>query len=241
MTRDGKHLIVNADDFGQSPGINAGIATAHEEGIVTSASLMVRWPAASDAGRYASERPELGLGLHLDLGEWAFRDGEWIAIYEVVPLDDPDAVAAEVASQLEAFHQLVGRKPSHIDSHQHVHVREPVRAPTLDLARRLEVPVRSCTPGIEFCGDFYGQSEDGTPLPGVVSVGGLRRIVAGIGPGVTELSCHPGIAHDLDTMYREPRAREVSVLCHPDVLAEIRACGIELRSFSTLPVSRWRI
>jgi predicted glycoside hydrolase/deacetylase ChbG (UPF0249 family) len=44
-----KYLIVNADDFGQSAGINRGIIAAHEQGMVTSASLMVRWPAAHEA------------------------------------------------------------------------------------------------------------------------------------------------------------------------------------------------
>jgi len=50
-----KYLIVNADDFGQSTGINRGIIEAHERGVVTSASLMVRWPAAIDAAQYARE------------------------------------------------------------------------------------------------------------------------------------------------------------------------------------------
>ena len=44
-----KKLIVNADDFGQSPGINKGIIKAREKGIVTSASLLVRYPAAVEA------------------------------------------------------------------------------------------------------------------------------------------------------------------------------------------------
>jgi len=44
-----RYLIVNADDFGQSQGVNRGVIAAHEHGIVTSASLMVRWPAAIEA------------------------------------------------------------------------------------------------------------------------------------------------------------------------------------------------
>jgi chitin disaccharide deacetylase len=62
-----RSLIVNADDFGQSPGVNRGTIKTCEQGIVTSASLMVRGPAA--AGAYGQERPTLSLGLHLDLGE----------------------------------------------------------------------------------------------------------------------------------------------------------------------------
>ena len=50
---DTRRLIVNADDFGQSAGINEGIIRCHERGIVTSASLMVRWPHAAAAAEYA--------------------------------------------------------------------------------------------------------------------------------------------------------------------------------------------
>src|SRR3712207_7572277 len=83
MGTNKRYLIVNADDFGRSFGVNRGIIEAHENGIVTSASLMVRWPAAAAAAAYAKERPGLGLGLHLDLGEWAYKAGAWPAVYEV--------------------------------------------------------------------------------------------------------------------------------------------------------------
>ena len=79
-----RYLIVNADDFGQSAGINRGIVTAHEQEIVTSASLMVRWQAAARAAEYAREHPEFSVGLHVDLGEWAFRDGDWVALYDEI-------------------------------------------------------------------------------------------------------------------------------------------------------------
>ena len=70
-----RYLIVNADDFGQSHGVNRGIMQAHRRGIVTSASLMVRWLAASEAAAYAREHPSLSLGLHVDLGEKIFPLG----------------------------------------------------------------------------------------------------------------------------------------------------------------------
>src|SRR4051794_39741974 len=76
-----RYLIVNADDFGQSRGVNAGIVEAHERGVVTSASLMVRWPAAAEAAACARSHPRLAVGLHLDLGEWECRDGTWVARY----------------------------------------------------------------------------------------------------------------------------------------------------------------
>src|SRR4051794_21157272 len=117
----GRYLIVNADDFGRSPGVNRGIVRAHEHGIVTSASLMVRWPAAAEAAGYGRPRPGLSLGLHVDLGEWSLCGADWQPVYEVVDSDNPGAVAAEVGRQLAAFRSLVGRDPTHLDSHQHVH------------------------------------------------------------------------------------------------------------------------
>ena len=85
-------LIVNADDLGLSPGVNAGIIEAHLRGIVTSASLMVRQPAAREAARLARAHPGLSVGLHLDLCEWQYRDGVWQLEYEVVALQDEVAV-----------------------------------------------------------------------------------------------------------------------------------------------------
>ena len=117
----GRSLIVNADDFGQSHGINQGVALAHTDGIVTSASMMVRWPAVSEAVVWARARSGFSLGLHLDLGEWTMRGGEWVQAYEVVPHDDPAAVAREVARQLGEFRRLMQREPTHLDSHQHIH------------------------------------------------------------------------------------------------------------------------
>ena len=65
-----RYLIVNADDFGLSESVNRGILDAHDEGIVTSASLMVERPAALEAADRARERPRLGLGLHVEVGRW---------------------------------------------------------------------------------------------------------------------------------------------------------------------------
>ena len=92
----GRYLIVNADDFGLSDGVNRGVVEAHEHGIVTSASLMVRPNAAGDAAAYARSNRRLSIGLHVDLGEWRFCDGGWTSLYEVVASDDPQNVAAEV-------------------------------------------------------------------------------------------------------------------------------------------------
>lgn len=232
-----RHLIVNADDFGQSPGINQGIITAHEQGIVTSASLMVRWPASVAAAAYGRAHPELSLGLHLDLGEWVYRDGGWVALYHVVDLADPVAVADEVRHQLAQFVRLVGQTPTHIDSHQHVHRTEPVRSIVRDLARQLAVPLRHFSTAVRYCGDFYGQTGKGDPHPEGISVGGLLQILAGLPPGVTELGCHPSATDDADSMYRRERTEEVNTLCDPQVRAALVTENVQLYSFLRLSTS----
>jgi predicted glycoside hydrolase/deacetylase ChbG (UPF0249 family) len=218
-------LIVNADDFGYSPGVNRGIIAAHEQGVVTSASLMVRWPDAAGAATYARQHPEFSVGLHVDLGEWACVDGRWMPRYEVVSLDDGPAVTAEVARQLTAFRRLTGQDPTHLDSHQHVHRTATergatVRSALLELARELSVPLRGCTTTIYYCGAFYGQTPEGVPRPGAISVEALLAILDSLPSAVTELGCHPVDAADVET-----------TLCDPRVRAAVSAMGFELRSF----------
>ena len=60
-----KRVIVNADDLGRTPGINAGTFEAHRRGIVTSATMMVAYPAAAEAGAALDDHPDLGVGLHV--------------------------------------------------------------------------------------------------------------------------------------------------------------------------------
>jgi hypothetical protein len=69
-----RYVIVNADDFGGSHGINRGVVEACERGVVTSASLMVTWPWAAEAVRLAREYSHLGLRLHVAFS----RDGRWM-------------------------------------------------------------------------------------------------------------------------------------------------------------------
>lgn len=227
-------VIVNGDDFGQSPGVNRGFIKAHEHGILTSASLMVRWPAAREAAAYAREHSRLGVGLHFDLGEWARRNGRWTRLYQVVSLDDLDAVRQELMRQLETFHELVGRGPTHIDSHQHVHREDGIREIVIEAARTLRVPVREMCPSIEYFGDFYGQTGHGDPLPDRVSAEWLIQAIEALPSGTTEIGCHPGDGDDVDSMYVTERTLEVVALCDPRVRECLERRGIELRTFEGL-------
>lgn len=229
--RGGRRLVVNADDFGQSAGVNDGVLEAHARGIVTSASLMVRWEAAAAAVARSRDFPRLGIGLHLDFGEWAYRAGEWEAVYEVASTTDAAAVAEEVGKQLESFRALVGRAPTHLDSHQHVHRSDPMWSIVRAIAQELRIPVRH-SGQVRYCGDFYGQAERGARFPAGIRVEHLVSIIRALPSGVTELACHPALGDDLDSMYRGERTVEVRSLCDPSVVAAIAEEGVELRSFA---------
>jgi predicted glycoside hydrolase/deacetylase ChbG (UPF0249 family) len=226
-----RYLIVNADDFGQTAGINQGIIDAHEHGIVTSASLMVRWPAAREAARYARSHPSLSVGLHLDLGEWRFCGGGWSKVYEVAPLEDVDAVRCEAWRQLTTFRLLTGSDPTHVDSHQHIHRRAALAPIFLDMANELGIPLRGYSPRIRYYGGFYGQDDFGNRLVHRITVDGFVRTLGAIRYRVTELGCHPGYDGGLDSMYCGERVVEVETLCDPAVRAALAANSIELRSF----------
>ena len=220
-------LVVNADDFGRSAGINDGVACGHERGIVTSASLMVRWPDAPAAAAYARAHPELGVGLHVDLGEWEPGDVAWRAVYEVAC--GPD-VEREIRAQLDRFRMLTGRDPTHLDSHQHVHREEPARSVVRAIGEELGVPVRGVSP-VVYCGSFYGADADCTPLPDLLRPERLADLVAGLPPGATELGCHPAARMDVRSSYATQRVAELDALCSPRVRESIESRGIELCSF----------
>jgi chitin disaccharide deacetylase len=138
-----RELILNADDFGLTRGINSGIIRAHRDGILTSATLMAMGPAFDDAVEQAHANPTLGVGCHLVLtGGLAAASAE-----EIPSLVDkngrlPESLSALVAnvttgsvptSEIEAeFRAQIGKirragiEPSHLDTHKHTHVHPRV-------------------------------------------------------------------------------------------------------------------
>ncbi|MDP2659278.1 MAG: ChbG/HpnK family deacetylase, partial [Dehalococcoidia bacterium] len=150
-----KVLIVNADDLGLSPGVNAGIVKAHRSGIVTSASLMANLPGAAPAVALARENPGLGIGLHLNLTAGRPLTGcptllgargsflplsRLLLRLAVLPRARREA-RAEMGAQAERLWSL-GVWPDHLDSHHHIHLCRPLRRCASSLAAELGVPMR---------------------------------------------------------------------------------------------------
>jgi len=227
---DLRFLVVNADDLGLSAAVNDGIFAAHVEGVVTSGSLMVRQGAAPAAAGRAGEHPELAIGLHLDLGEWNYEEGEWTPAYSHCDGDDPEAVAAECRAQLERFRALLGRDPTHLDSHQHVHESEPAKAVAEALAAELGVPLRNRT--IRYEGGFYGQSGKGEPFPEGITPQRLIELIRALPPGWTEIGCHPAAGPVPTSSYDAERQIELETLRDPRVKDLLNVMEINLCSFA---------
>jgi len=229
--RADKLLIVNADDFGLTPGINDGIRRAHLDGIVTSASLMVDRPGSADAARSLTGLPRLGVGIHVALTEESTAP--------VMDFEDASGVQREIERQVERFVALTKRTPSHVDSHHHVH-RDPRLAPLFqEAAAALDVPLRDHSAAAH-CGTFYGVWDDGLSHPEWIAYENLARLLAEEVEGpVTELGCHPGFPEiDFVSDYASERALEVETLCDarlPDLLRELGFRLVDFRALERSP------
>jgi len=144
-------IILNADDLGRSPGINAAIIRAHREGVLTSASLMVSAPAWADAVALARQTPDLAVGLHV-----VVAGGSSVLPHRLIPhLVDasgrfPDdslgpglryffspTAQREIADELEAQFErfaATGFDLDHVDGHLHLHVHPTIFRLLLPLA-----------------------------------------------------------------------------------------------------------
>lgn len=210
-------MIVNADDFGMTAGVNQGIVEAHLRGILTSTSLMVHRPGAEQAAALAREHPRLSIGLH-------FED-------DSPELDEPGHAAREFADQLRRFRELMGTEPTHVDSHHHVHMsRSSTFAP---LVEPLGVPLRG-DGRVPYLGDFYAH-----PAPGVVDLDRIRepsllRLLGaiGAGPAFVELGCHPGrVTGELGSSYAAEREIELETLTDPGLPAKLGGLGLTLAGY----------
>jgi predicted glycoside hydrolase/deacetylase ChbG (UPF0249 family) len=220
--RGSRYLIVNADDLGMAPGINRGIFQAHAYGILTSASLLVEGAAAEDAVGRLAEFPRLSVGLHVDLTS---------GYPATIPWTDLPALSREIERQLTVFTHLTGSAPTHIDSHHHTHRRFNVARAFLDVSERYHLPLRGLSP-VVYLGGFYGQWPEGKTDAKRISAEALVSLISSVGPGLTEIGCHPGYFDPgFDDVYGRERELELSALVDPRVRRAAERRGIRLVSY----------
>jgi len=145
-----RRLIVNADDFGFTSGVNRAIVEAHTNGIVTSSTLMANGKAFAEATQLANRTPNLSIGCHVVLidgdpvlaseqlpsltASRRFRNGlKQFAARSVAGRMNPDEISAEATAQIRKL-QSAGIVVSHIDTHKHTHVFPQILRPLLKAA-----------------------------------------------------------------------------------------------------------
>ena len=137
--RQPKQLVVNADDFGFTTDVNAGIVEAHRRGILTATTLMANGDAFDDAVRLARETPSLDIGCHLVLIQ-----GRSLLTGRPLPRTVTQLMSALARRELRIYEELAaqvrhieqaGIRPTHLDTHKHTHLAPPVLDAVVRLAR----------------------------------------------------------------------------------------------------------
>jgi predicted glycoside hydrolase/deacetylase ChbG (UPF0249 family) len=247
-----KRLIVNADDYGRTPGVNEGTLEAYVMGIVTSATVMVLEPAA-EAGIHLARAaaPDLALGLHFcitgggpcasppDSVRRLAPGGRFLRNVEDLPDRLPEEeVQRELEAQLALFEKLAKAPPTHLDSHHHAALHVSVQPVFAKVALKRKLPVRAANArarvllheaGLHlpdhFIESFYGSG---------ATLENLNFVLAHLREGVSELMCHPGHPDEAlvdGSSYAHERERELSVLCDPAVRERLAAEQIKLITF----------
>jgi hopanoid biosynthesis associated protein HpnK len=156
-----RRLIVNADDFGISEGVNRGIIEAHLRGILTSTTLMVNMPGFEHGVEASRDTPTLGVGVHLNLTtgvpvlppseipSLVGEDGRFLRLNPTLKQltlrrMDLKQIEAELSAQVEKAMEA-GVSPTHLDSHHHVHIHPTLQPIVIRIARRFGIRGIRCT------------------------------------------------------------------------------------------------
>jgi len=241
-------LIINADDFGLSRGVNYGIVDAHQLGVLTSTTLMITMPAVDHAIMLSKEVPNLGVGLHLNmtLGKplttclsLIKSNGDFYK-----PNEKPDEslfseeeIYQEFKAQYDLFLIKMGKKPTHLDSHLYAHQRyEKAKRAVLRLANECHLPVRDLDTHfhkVTFLDWFKAKNGFDTDLEKELP----KRFSEMQHHEVCELMVHPAyVDHFITTQssYNESRNKELQVLISQEMKDLIKSNDIDLIHFGEL-------
>jgi predicted glycoside hydrolase/deacetylase ChbG (UPF0249 family) len=224
-----KILIVNADDFGYTHGIDEAIIEAHVKGVVTSTSLMVYGKDAINGSEIAKKYPHLGIGLHFQIPE---SDRKIITGNKgsALQLEAIKKSKSEFIRQINLFTKFVGKKPDHIDSHHHVHQLPRLNKFISIYSKQNNIPLRDN--GTNFINIFYGAQDLDN-----ISVHRLIEIIKNLPEGISELMCHPGIVdRELAEIsnYVIPRKLELETLMNLRVRKTIDKLNIRLANWNEI-------
>jgi predicted glycoside hydrolase/deacetylase ChbG (UPF0249 family) len=160
MSPASRALIVNADDFGWSSGVNRGIVEANRHGILTSTTAMVNFPGFTRAAEMAKDTQDLGVGLHVNIVHGppicdpskvptlvnkggCFPGSREVLRRLMLGISSKKEIDLELNSQLELFRAELG-EPTHLDSHKHMHIFGVLLPSFIEVAEKLKTPRARC-------------------------------------------------------------------------------------------------
>jgi predicted glycoside hydrolase/deacetylase ChbG (UPF0249 family) len=251
-------LAINADDFGFTRDVNAGIVQAHREGVLTSTTLMANGAAFDDAVRLAHETPTLDIGCHLVLVQ-----GRSLITGNRLPKGPRQLLAALIAGSIDSYSEMraqmervlsAGLRPTHLDTHKHTHLVPRIFRQVVRLASEFKIPyvrlpldrtVRltnladgfyrriAARPGVRFTDHFLGFR-----LTGSLTEATFAEAIRTLPDGFTEFMCHPGILGpelaNAETRLKETRLRELEALTSPRTRRLMDEYKIRLCPFGNL-------
>jgi predicted glycoside hydrolase/deacetylase ChbG (UPF0249 family) len=233
-----KQLIVNADDFGFTHDVNAGIIEAHTRGILTATTLMANGSAFDDAVKLARQCPTLDIGCHLVL---VGGPGQPPTVGKLL-LSRPKPYL-ELRGQIEKILDA-GIKPTHLDTHKHTHLYPPVLAAVVRLAEEYGIKWvrRPFGPFSLWSRRMLGNCRTtdhfaGFRMTGKFNAGDVVRLIERLPEGLTEFMVHPGRCtaelRAAPTRLKESRERELAALTAPEVRAALTRNGVTTAGFPT--------
>lgn len=243
-------LVINADDFGYSKGVNLGIIEAYKYGVVSSTTMMTNMPGAAHAAALALETEGIGVGIHLvlDCGKplsqhvpsLVDEKGYFLKIDQLIERATKEDIEKELTSQIEKFLSF-GLTPTHLDGHHHIHGYEEVYPIVEGLAKAYDLPIRKVSADPThtsnlylktteaFFHTFYGEDLEVSLLLDLINQSASYETV--------EIMCHPAFIDEpllRGSSYSLPRVRELTILTESLVQKKIAEKNIQLCTYSEL-------
>jgi predicted glycoside hydrolase/deacetylase ChbG (UPF0249 family) len=240
-----RRLIINADDLGYDTAVDRGLLRAMREGVVSSATLMVNTPFSAAAAEAARG---LAVGLHLNLARGhpvnplfppsllsagAFLEG----LSGTLP---QEAVEAETRAQLALAEKLLGRRPTHLDVHKHLHRHAAVLAGVAAVAEEQGLPVRALDADMraKLRGQGVATTEYFLGEAGTEAYWTLERFLSAVETlqaGITEMMCHPGEPpSQVVSGYSRQRLVELATFTSAEARIALERAGVVVEDYAAL-------
>ena len=237
-------LIINADDFGYSEAVNYGIISAHNNGIVSSTTMMANMPGVEHGVKLLKENPSLSCGVHLTMSCYKpllqdlksiidensnFYRGITNQLLEKMDLDE---VYREFCAQIEKV-KSCGINICHLDSHHHVHTLEGLKPVIEKILDKYNLPIRG---GFEYKMDykkvvrlidtFYKENVGEDYF--INNIDNIKSY------DISDIMCHPAFLDDFilnSTSYTTYRTKEHKILTSNEVKQFLEENNIEITNY----------